>query len=49
MNKVSPNKVTTGPRKEKTVRLQEKGGLKNFLYAESTDPVQGLVLDVILP
>lgn len=50
MYKVGPNTVTTGPRKEKRVLdCKKRVFLKNFLYAVSTDPVQGLVLDVILP
>lgn len=50
MYKVSSNKVTRGPRKEKTVLdLKKRVFFKNFLHAVSTDPVQSLVLDVILP
>lgn len=50
MYKISSNKVTTGQRKEKTMLdCKKRVFLNNFLYAVNTDPVQDLVLDMILP
>lgn len=50
MYKVSSNMVSTGPGREKKVLdCKERVFLKNFLYAVSTDSVQSLVPDVILP